>query len=124
MYGFICGICLNDLYVNFYGYLIWCLYEECFGFISMDVIKNLMVVVNYIIKYIIKGFYNLGIEFNVYMYYCLKGLNKVKILYKGYVCVICDWDYEDENGYVCVKWFDKIFDGIMELVNLVELVMF
>ena len=122
MHGFIRGIRPNDLYVNSYGYLTWRSYEERFGFISMDAIKNLTAAANYITKYITKGFYNSGIELNAHMYYCSKGLNKAKTLYKGYARVTCDWDYEDENGYVRVKWFDKTPDGIMELVNSVELV--
>ena len=123
MHGFIRGIRPSDLYVNSYGYLTWRSYEERFGFISMDAIKNLTAAANYITKYITKSFDNSVIELNAHMYYCSKGLNKAKTLFKGYARVTCDWDYEDKDGYVRVKWFDKTPDGVMEFMNSVELMM-
>lgn len=89
----------------------------------MDAIKNLTAAANYITKYITKSFDNSVIELNAHMYYCSKGLNKAKTLFKGYARVTCDWDYEDKDGYVRVKWFDKTPDGVMEFMNSVELMM-
>lgn len=78
MHGFLHGLPINHLEVNHHGYYDWLAYSERFGYISLDMIRDKDKASSYITKYISKDLANCVTELNSKMYYCSKGLKKLK----------------------------------------------
>lgn len=119
MHGFIKGIAPHDLYVNKYGYLTWKQYENKFGFISMDKIKDLEKASSYIQKYMTKDLEKSVTELNHRIFYSSHGLNKAQELYRGNGIFSGLWDWEHEDGYCKIKNLDLRKDDISEFLEII-----
>jgi hypothetical protein len=120
IHGLLKGIKEKDLITNENGYLSWKQYQEKFGFISIGSIKDKRRVSSYIQKYINKDMGKDNKELNNHLYYCSKGLKKAELLYKGSdVVLLCDWDYESQDGYCRVKMLDS---SIMDYKNFIRII--
>lgn len=120
LHGFIKGIKPSDLYVNQYGYLTWKQYEQKFGFISMDKIKDLDKASSYILKYMTKDTDKNVTDLHRHLYYASHGLEKAVELYRGKANYHGSWDWEHPDGYVKIKTLDVRKDNIsdyMEVMN-------
>lgn len=118
MHGFIKGIAPEDLYVNSHGYLTWKQYENKFGFISMDKIKDIDRASSYIQKYMTKDLDKNVSELNQHLYYCSKGLNRATELYRGSAYFNGSWDWEHPDGYCKIKNLDLRKDDISEFLEI------
>ena len=119
MHGFVKGIAPKDLYTNSYGYLTWRQYEEKFGFISMDVIRDKERAASYIQKYIAKDLDNNVTELNRHLYYCSKGLERADVIYRGNAVFHGKWDWEHPDGYCKIKNVDLRKEDIGEFLEMV-----
>ena len=119
MHGFIKGIKPKDLYINQFGYSTWKQYEKNFGFISMDRIQDLDKCSSYILKYMTKCEDKNVTELNRHLYYCSKGLNKAKELYRGNAIFHGDWDWEHPDGYCKIKTIDITKDSLDDFLECV-----
>lgn len=120
MHGLIKGIRQKDLYVNKYGYLTWKQYEDRFGFISMDKIKDHEKVVIYLTKYITKEMSGTVRELGAHLYYASKGLATSLELYRGKASFHGTWDWEHPEGYCKIKTFDdRKGEDISECLELI-----
>ena len=111
MHGLISGIKPEDLYTNKYGYLVWKQYEDKFGYISMDYIKDIERCSSYIMKYITKDLANSIKDQEKHLYYCSKGLKTAEIVFRETNLDLgVPYDYESNDGYIKVKTFYNFFD--------------
>lgn len=83
----------------------WTDYREKFGFCDIEPIRNLQAASVYVTKYITKsleyGIQNLG----GHLYYASQGLKRASTIKKGKLrSDLIDWDFQ--NDYVKIKWFD------------------
>lgn len=108
MHGFLRGIRPNDLYINEHGHLTWRSYEDHFGFISMDEIKDKKKASSYILKYMKKGMDLTVKELGAHLYYASKGLNKAETIFRGAASLDAEWDWKGD--YCRKKWYDSIDD--------------
>lgn len=120
MHGFIKGIKPKDLYINQYGYLTWKQYEQKFGFISMDKVKDLDRASSYILKYMTKDQDRNVSEMNKHFYYASNGLDKAVELYRGQAEYFGAWDWEHPDGYVKIKTLDTRKDNISDYMEVTE----
>lgn len=120
MHGFIKGIAEKDLYINNKGYMTWKQYENKFGFISMDKIKNLDRSSSYILKYMTKEDDKNVTEINKHLYYCSKGLNKSTELYRGSAQYYGEWDWVHPDGYCKIKTLDVRKDNIHDYIEVLN----
>lgn len=118
LHGFIKGIRHKDLYKNSYGYLTWKQYEKKFGFISIDKLKDKERASSYVLKYMTKDSDKNVTELNANMYYCSKGLERAKELYRGNALFCGEWDWEQPEGYVKIKNIDTRVDDIHNYLEL------
>lgn len=105
MHGLIKGIRDEDLYINQYGYISWIKYEEKFGFISFDRIRDIDLCSKYILKYITKDICESVFSLGNHLYYSSNGLKKGEHLYRGHLELLCNWDYIRPDGLCRVKTF-------------------
>lgn len=120
MHGLIQGLTDADLYINSNGYRGWKAYEDKFGFISIDSVKDKNKVSSYITKYITKDMNKNVRELGGHMYYSSKGLQTAEELYRGKGELLCPWDYEQPDGYCKVKMFDLNTDNYTDYLKLGE----
>ena len=120
MHGLFQGLSENDLYLNSNGYRSWKAYENKFGYISIDTIKDKNKVSNYITKYITKDMNKNVTELGGHMYYASKGLNTAEVLYRGKGELTCPWDYIHPEGYCRIKMFDLNTDNYTDYLKLGE----
>lgn len=118
VHGFIKGIVPSDLYINSYGYLTWSQYEQKFGFISMDRIRDIDKCSSYILKYMTKDSQKNVTSLNRHLYYASKGLERATELYRGHANYIGGWDWEHPEGYVKIKTLDVRKDNISDYMEI------
>lgn len=118
MHGFIKGIKPQDLYINKKGYLCWKQYEQKFGYISMDKIRDIDKASSYILKYLTKDISRNVTEHGAHLYYASHGLNKPEVIYRGHAELHAQWDYEHPDGYCKIKTIDT---RIVELSEILEI---
>src|SRR5476651_765914 len=110
MHGFISGIIQEHLIINEHGYLDWEHYKNKFGWISLDKIRNQEACAKYITKYVNKNLEDSIKDLNAHMYYSSKGLNKAVEIKRGTLSAnSIPLDYDFENDYVKIKWFNDEF---------------
>ena len=120
MHGFIKGIKPEDIMKNEHGYLTWTKYNEKFGFISIERIKDIDRMASYILKYITKDISKGVGKLNKHSYYSSKGLERAEELYRGSGELLTDWDWEHPDGYCKIKNVDLRTDSIynhLEMYN-------
>lgn len=120
LHGFIKGIKSEDIYTNKHGYLTWKQYEKKFGYISMDIIKDMDRAASYILKYMTKDPGKNVSELNKHMYYASNGLQKAVELYRGKANYYGKWDWEHPDGYCKVKTLDSRSDNISDYMEIIE----
>lgn len=120
LHGFIKGICEKDLRRNKYGYLTWVPYENRFGFISMDAIKDIDQASSYILKYMTKNLNDTVIGLNAHSFYASKGLQRAEELYRGRGRFTGEWDWEHPDGYVKIKTLDERKADISEIFEVTD----
>ena len=120
MHGVLYGLLPSDLKKNKNGYLTWQKYNDRFGFMSIDAIKDVERVSSYILKYINKDMEKSVIELGAHLYYSSKGLNKAETVFRGHAYLHCPYDYEHPDGYCKIKTFDTRKDNIMNYLELME----
>lgn len=107
IHGFLKGIKECDITINVNGYMTWKQYNDKFGFISFDKIRDINKSANYILKYITKDSAKGISELNCHLYYCSKSLNVAETVYKGKITMLEPWDYTTEDGFCKLKYFDS-----------------
>ncbi len=120
IHGFIKGIKDKDIYNNRFGYLSWKQYEERFGFISFDRIKDIEASSNYILKYITKDVSKCVSDLNCHIFYSTKGLKKAELIFRGKIQLNCSWDYETPDGYCRLKYFDERKENYLNFIEVLE----
>lgn len=120
LHGFVKGIRKSDICINQNGYLTWKQYNDKFGFISMDTIKDIDRCSSYIMKYMTKDISRNVSELGSHLYYCSKGLNKSELIYRGKAQLHCPWDWEHPDGYCKVKTFDTRSDDLECCLEIIE----
>lgn len=109
MHGFIKGIRKKDLFINSNGYLSWKQYNDKFGFISMDNLRDSERASSYMMKYMTKDTFNNVSELGAHLYYASKRLNVAESIFQGHAEELpCDWDWDWEHpdGYFKIKTLD------------------
>lgn len=94
-HGLLEDIPIEHLSINKYGYLDWEKYKSTFGFISISVIRDNVLVANYITKYVTKDMAVRSADLNQHLYICSKGLKKAVIVYQS-AGELTFYDYENE----------------------------
>lgn len=83
----------------------WKDYENKFGYVVIEPIRNQVKVSNYITKYCTKELSKSVGELGAHLYYNSKGLKKAETIKRGSLTATQNWDFE--NDYVKIKWYDK-----------------
>ena len=120
MHGFIKGINPKDLLKNENGYMTWKQYNRKFGFISMDVIKDMDKASSYILKYMTKDTDKNVTEINKHVYYCSKGLQRAVEIFRGRAEFHGNWDWEHPDGYCKIKTIDLRKDNIHDYIEVYD----
>lgn len=111
LHGFVSGINPDDIYTNQNGYLVWKQYDEKFGYISMDKIRDLDRCANYILKYVTKNLDKSVKDQECHLYYCSKGLKRAEVIFKEVNMDLgMPYDYESEDGLIKIKTFYNFFN--------------
>lgn len=118
LHGFIRGIRERDMYINSNGYTSWTQYDEKFGYLSFSKIADKGNCSKYALKYITKDSAKSVTELGNHIYYCSKGLNTSELLYRGKAELLCEWDYETEDGYCRIKELPE--DSVPYLVRYIN----
>lgn len=118
MHGLLKGIRKEDLYINQYSYIGWIKYEEKFGYISIDRIRDIEHCSKYILKYITKEISQNVYSLGNHLYYSSNGLNKGQQFYRGSLELLCDWDYVRPDGLCRVKTFDERKDDFTKYIKV------
>lgn len=104
LHGFIKGLPLDHLSINKNGYQDWQDYQNKFGWISLDKIKDAEACSRYITKYISKDLADCVKEINAKMYYCSQGLQRSTIEKSGMYSEYKPLNWDFENEYAKIKW--------------------
>jgi len=110
LHGFFNGVAPDSIHINEHGYLDMIYYQNRFGWIYLDKIRNKQKCSTYISKYITKQYESTvlsGIEVGKHMFYASKGLNSKEVVESGYVDIevlTSMW----ENDYVGISWADSV----------------
>lgn len=83
----------------------WLPYNEKFGWVTVEAIREKEKCAAYIKKYITKELEQSHIELNHHIYYASQGLSRPQIIYCGEIRKNFEPDYQ--NDYVRVKYFDN-----------------
>ena len=109
LHGLISNLPESHLSINQNGYLDWKSYSDKFGYMSLGKIKSKEKVSRYITKYVSKDLSVRSKELNAKLYYCSKGLKTSILVIEGKPKTNIDYDFE--NDYVKIKWFDNFNDA-------------
>lgn len=120
MHGFIKGIKPKDLTLNKNGYLTWKQYNDKFGYISMDRIKDIDKASSYIQKYITKDTDKNVTELHRHLYYASQGLERAVKLYQGNANYFGKWDWEHPDGFCKIKTLDSRVDNISDYMEICD----
>ncbi len=123
MHGLIKGIKKKDIVVNRNGYLTWKQYNDKFGYMSMDKIRDKDKVSSYILKYITKDSAKNVTELNARLYYASKGLNTAELIFRSNTVrkkFNFDWDWEHPDGFVKFKNVDTRHNQISNYLEVEE----
>lgn len=114
MHGLLHGILPKHLITNENGYLDFPMYSKKFGYCSLSPVRDHEAVSKYITKYITKDLANRSLGER--LYYCSKGLNKPKELFRleNVIPDFIDWDFEHEDGYCRTAMVDN-FDFMQNI---------
>lgn len=118
MHGLFNGVSADSLSRNQYGYLDMPYYQNRFGYISLDPIKNKNKCSTYISKYILKQYENTalsGVEIGKHMYYASQKLEKKEVVEVGQVAssaLESVW----HNDYVGIGWYSE-YENVQEVVG-------
>ena len=118
VHGFIKGIKPSDLYTNKHGYLTWTQYEQNFGYISMEKVKDIDKASSYILKYMTKDTDKNVSDMHRHLYYASQGLSKASVLYKGHARFKGEWDWEHPDGFCKIKQFDSRENNIQDYMEI------
>ncbi len=94
----------------------WKQYAERFGHCVIEEIRNADAVSAYMTKYITEDLDSTVTELNAHSYYCSRGLARSKIVERGTLVSVPDFDYENE--YVAVKTFKTKEDAERYFYNM------
>ena len=112
MHGFFHGVAVESLVKNQYGYLDMPYYQNRFGYISLDPIKNKNKCSTYISKYILKQYENTalsGVEIGKHMFYASQKLDKKEVVEIGEIgCSALGEVWY--NDYVGISWYTGYTD--------------
>lgn len=123
MHGLIKGIPMEHLKLNEYEFIDWEHYSNKFGYISLDIIKDVFRCAKYITKYVSKDLkYR---EVNSKAYYSSRGLKGAETMKKGSLLAsenldiinIGNLNFDFENDYILRKEFSSKAN-IQKLKNL------
>lgn len=84
----------------------WKAYQKKFGFCDFEPIKNHEASAKYVTKYITKDLLRCVTETNAHLYYCSQGLNRAKVIKRGYFTKEMLEAPQFENDYVKTWWFN------------------
>lgn len=84
----------------------WEAYRKKFGFCNIEPIRDLEASAKYVTKYISKSIESGIIQSNGHLYYASQGLNRAGITAKGYYDPQHAVNFDFENEYVLLKWYD------------------
>lgn len=84
----------------------WEPYSRKFGFCDIEPIRDLESTAKYATKYVSKAIDNGIIESHGHLYYASQGLKRATITAKGYYDPSLDVQFEFENEYVQLKWYE------------------
>lgn len=107
MHGFIMGLPPGLIKPQPNGYLTWPAYQEKFGYISIDPLRNKAKATSYITKYITKELAFAVTERNAKLYYCSRGLKKAEVIQQGaFKDTSVNRPGDFENDWAIIRWFD------------------
>lgn len=123
MHGLIKGIPMEHLTLNENRFLDWSHYSDKFGYISLDIIKDVFRCAKYITKYVSKDLKHR--ELNSKAYYSSRGLKCAETMKKGSLLTVENLDvvgignlnFDFENDYILRKEFSSKAN-IQKLKNL------
>lgn len=118
MHGFLNGIKERDIVRNRNNYYTWKQYDEKFGYMSLDYVKDIEKASSYMKKYMVKDISKSVTKLGAHSYYASKGLKVAKVLYKGHAALHCPWDWEMPEGYVKIKTFDDRREDMEEFLEI------
>lgn len=118
MHGFIKGIRPKDLYRNKHKHLCWRQYEEKFGFISMEPLKDKDRASSYVLKYLTKDLSRNVSELGAHLYYSSKNLNKPQVIYRGHAELHDEWDFVHPDGFCKIKTIDTRKTELSEILEI------
>ncbi len=121
MHGLIKGIRKKDIIINKNGYLTWKKYNDKFGYMSMDTIKDKDKVSSYILKYITKDISKNVNEINAHLYYASKGLKTAEVVLRSNTVqkkYNFPWDWEHPDGYVKNKLVDTRKEKVSDYLEI------
>ncbi len=106
MHGLMSGVPANQLKRRDNGYLTWPAYEEKFGFISLDLLRDKQKASSYITKYITKELAFAITDRHAKLYYCSRGLKTADILNQGaFVDKQSNRPGDFENDWAVIRWY-------------------
>ena len=82
-------------------------YTDKFGFNDFEKIKDLRRSATYITKYLTKDLGRAVSELGMHTYFSSKGLKKAEVIDRGLLNRDIPLEFDFENEYVGIKWFDK-----------------
>lgn len=118
MHGFLNGLQASDLYVNENGYLGWKKYENKFGFISIDPIRDIDRASSYVTKYITKDLQNTVKKINAHSFYASHGLSHATRLYSGSASFKGEYDWEHPDGFCKIKNVDLRREAVEDFLEI------
>ena len=101
MHGFLKGVREGDIALNEHGRLTWLPYNEHFGFMTMELIRDKAKAASYLVKYMNKNMDEAVSELGAHSYYASKGLKHAEVIYRG-MGACSEWDFKGE--YCSIKW--------------------
>ncbi len=103
IHGLIKNLPKEKLFINKNGYLDWLDYSKKFGYNSISIIDNKEATSKYITKYITKEMQDNIKLLNNHLYFCSKGLERAKELFRGFIVGDTNIVYDFKNDYVSIK---------------------
>ena len=96
----------------------WPAYAKAFGFVSLEKIKDKERAARYVMKYVSKELGSVDAGANKHLYYCSKGLNRSREVWRGELTKVLEPDFKNE--YVSVKTVDSFEAGISYFTERVD----
>lgn len=93
----------------------WPLLSNKFGYVVVEPIESKKGCAGYITKYITKELAQTKVKPNEHLYYCSRGLNRAKVLYRNTLRGTFKPDFE--NDYISIKTYDTFDEAIQPFLD-------